>query len=115
MKDKITAEKIVDNIVGCRISKEDAISAIEKLVQQAINEEIGYMGATEYRYYIGVCKEYYKNYGYSIKGNMDEFKEIVQQAIEICGFDKFEEIRNTKENRQKIKDVIDDNSQRFFG
>ena len=115
MEIKLKAVEIVDNLVGCRISKEDAISAIENLVQQAINEEIGYMGATEYRYYIGVCKEYYKNYGYSIKGNMNEFKDIVQQAIEMCGFDKLEEIRNTKENRQKIKDVIDDNAHRFFG
>lgn len=111
----MTAAEIVSELMSFRISKEDAVKAIENLVENAKNEVIGNMGATEYKYFIGICKDYYRNYGYPIKGNMEEMKDIVQQAIEMCGFDKFEEIRNTKENRDKIKDVIDDNACRFFG
>lgn len=112
---KMTPNEIVKSLVNCRISQDDAVKAIEALIEEAKNEEIGNMGATEYKHFIDICKDYYRAYGYPIKGNMNEIKDVVQQAIEMCGFEKFEEIRNTKENRNMIRDTIVDNSHRFFG
>ena len=112
---KLTPRKIVNDILNFRISEEEAVKAIEQLVFDAVDEATGYMGATEYKYYINICKDYYRTYGYPIKGNMDDIKDIVQQAIELCGFEKFELIKNTKENRNKIREAIVDNSHRFFG
>ena len=97
------------------ITDEEAVSLIQKLIDDAVDEVTGNMGATEYKYYINMCKGIYKDYGYSIRGCMDEFKDIVQQAIEICGFQNFNEIRNTKENRYMIEETILRYKHRFFG
>lgn len=110
-----TPRTIINDLMHYRITEEDAVKAIETLIANTVNDSVGYMGPTEYKYFIDICKDYYRSYGYPIRGNMSDLKDIVQQAIELCGFSKFEEIRNTKENRNKIRDAIVDNANRFFG
>ena len=110
-----TPRSIVKDLMNFRLSEDDAVKAIEQLIADAVNKETGHMGPTEYKYFIDICKDYYRSYGYPIRGSMNEIKDIVQQAIEMSGFSRFEEIENTKENRNKIRDTIVNNAHRFFG
>jgi cell fate (sporulation/competence/biofilm development) regulator YmcA (YheA/YmcA/DUF963 family) len=111
----MTARTIVKDLINFRISEDEAVRRIEELVANAVDEVTGFMGATEQKILIDLCKDYYRNYGYPIKGNMDDIKDIVRQAVEMCGYSKLEEIKNTKQNLNRIKDTISDNSVRFFG
>lgn len=112
---KRTPKMIIKDLLNCYISDADAVRQIEDLIQQARDEVTGNMGATEYKYFIGIIKDRYRAYGYSIRGSMDDIKDILDQAIKACGFEVFEEIRNTKQNRTMIEDELYFNVSRYFG
>ena len=106
MKDEKTPEWIIEQVLSYKLSKKDAINKIKSLIEDAQNEYIGYMGETERKSFIGIIKSYYKDYGYPIKGSMDDIKAYLNKALEQCGFSNFSEIKNTKENNRHIQDAL---------
>lgn len=115
MDDKLTPKLIISQLMDFKISDKEAVEKIEMLIQSARDEVIGNMGATEYKYFIGIIKGYYKSYGYPIKGSMDDIKDILNTVIKQCGFNVFEEIKNTQRNRQMIEDELMLNAAKYFG
>ncbi len=115
MSDKHTPESIVERMLNCEISKEDAVYAINKLIEDARNSVIGMMGETERKHFIGRIKGFYKDYGYPIKGNAEEINDYLKQALKKCGFERLENVRNTEDNRYRIERALSDLRSRRLG
>lgn len=115
MDEKLTPKLIVSELRNFHISDDEAVEKIEMLIQRERDEDIGNMGATEYKYYVGIIKAYYKSYGYKIRGSMGDIKDILNAVIKQCGFETLDKIRNTRHNRQMIENELCFNSARYFG
>lgn len=110
-----TPEKIVNDLMNGIISKKTAVEEINKLIREAKEAElIGTMGAEEYNYYKDLCQAIFQScYKKSAKGNKirrkcnsKEIKNIIQKAVNACGYKDFYSIPNTNDNQWKLRNAI---------
>jgi len=115
METKYTPRQIARDCINLKITEDIAVERIEELIQAVRDELTGTMGETERKEFTGIIKEYYKDYGYPIRGAANDIKEYLNAALKKCGFEKLEEVQNTKKNRSDIKSALYDLRNHFLG
>ena len=75
-------------------------------IKEYLDSIAGYFGRTEYKICLDAVKDGWKAMNASIRGNETEIREDLQRFVEEMGYTDFYDIPNTKDNLNKLLDII---------